>query len=98
MGKGERRGKGMKNEREAKGEQLWKKSDIETSAYIGEKVVYLCDNGHLVPSKLSHHTSDTNNGRCVRRYDTEEVGEATLVWQCYISSCVADLKNRKGTE
>ena len=56
-----------------------KKSDIETSTYIGKKVVCLCDNGHLVPFKLSHHTSDTDNGRCVRRYDTEEVGEATLV-------------------
>ena len=67
------------------------KSDIETSAYIGEKVVYLCDNGHLLPIKLSHHTSDTDTGRCVRRYDAEEVGEATLVWQSYISSCVADL-------
>ena len=66
--------------------------NIQTFTYIGEDIANLCDNGHLLPSKLSHHTGDTDNGRIVRRYDTEEVGEATLVWQSYTGSCIADLK------
>ena len=93
MEKEGRRGEGMKNEWGSTGRAVMKrKSDIQTSAYIVEKVVHLCNNGHLLPAKLPYHAGDTDNWKTVRRYDAKEVGEAALVWQSYIGSCVTDLK------
>ena len=70
----------MKNEWGSIGRAVMKrKSDIQISTYIGEKVAYLCNNGHLLPAKLHYHTGDTDNCKTVRRYDAKEVGEATLV-------------------